>query len=171
MCSDATVCALTSLQCALNSLLQSLLRLVQLLLNLHDAVSVVRVLELFDVPSEVSFRLTILVCLQTCFVRPRRLGELAGELVQDLAQQLVSNQLVVVLVGDDNAGATLAARVDVDGELVLGLRLAGSRTGGFCDGTVDLTTDLADAVAGVVLVGGWRDRRCTRGGSVHTCHE
>jgi hypothetical protein len=140
-------------------------------LDLHDAVTVVRVLELFDVPSEVSFRLTILVCLQTRLVRPRRLGELAGELVQDLAQQLVSNELVVILVGDDDAGATLAARVNVDGKLVLGLRLAGSRTGGFCDGTRELTTNLADAVAGVVLVGGWRRRRCSRGGSVHTCHE
>jgi hypothetical protein len=64
---------------------------------------------------------------------------------------LVGNELVVVLVGDDDAGATLAARVDVDGELVLGLRLACSGTGGFCDGTVDLTTDFADAVAGVCV--------------------
>jgi hypothetical protein len=83
----------------------------------------------------------------------------------------VSNELVVVLVGDDDAGATLAARVDVDGELILGLRLAGTRTGGFCDSTVDLTTNLADAVAGVVLVGVWGSRECSQGFSVHTCHE
>jgi hypothetical protein len=164
---------LTSLKCALNSLLQSLLGLVQFPLNLYDAVSVVRVLELFDVPAKVTLRLSILICLQACLVRPRRLGELAGEFVQDLAEQLVGHELVVVLVGDDDAGATLAAGVDVDGELVLGLRLAGARAGGLCDGTVDLTTDLADAVArGVsggrpgmalgVFVGGRR---------VRTCHE
>lgn len=58
----------------------------------------------------------------------------------------MSDELIVILVGDDNAGATLAARIDVDGELVFGLRLAGTRTGGFCDGAVDFTTDLADAV-------------------------
>jgi len=85
----------------------------------------------------------------------------------------VGNELVIVLVGDDDAGTTLAASVNVDGELVLGLRLTGARTGGFCDGAVDLTTDLADAVArgvsggcsgvGWTVVGGIR--------RVHTCHE
>lgn len=64
------------------------------------------------------------------------------------------DELVVRLVGDNDAGAAFAARVDVDGELVLGLRLAGARAGGFCDGAVDLTADFADAVGGVfVLVG------------------
>ena len=58
----------------------------------------------------------------------------------------MSDKLIVVLIGDNDAGATLAARVDVDGELVLGLGLAGTGTGGFCDGTVDFTTDLADAI-------------------------
>lgn len=90
----------------------------------------------------------VLVGLQAGLVRPRRLGELAGELVQDLAQQLVRDELVVVLVGDDDAGAPLAAGVDVDGELVLGLGLAGAGAGGFGDGAVDLTTDFADTVAG-----------------------
>jgi len=145
---------LTSLQCTLNRLLQRLLGLVQLFLDLHDAVSVVGVLELFDVPPKVSLSLTILVGLQPGLVRPRRLGELAGELVQDLAQQLVCHELVVVLVGDDDAGTPLAAGVDVDGELVLGLGLAGARTGGFGDGAVDLLADLADTVArGMLLVG------------------
>lgn len=121
VCCRAHLVSLTSLKCALNGLLQGLLGLVQLPLDLHDAVSVVRVLELFDVPSKVALRLSILVCLQASLVRPRRLGELAGELVQDLAEQLVGNELVVVLVGDDDAGATLAAGIDVDGELILGL--------------------------------------------------
>ena len=85
----------------------------------------------------------------------------------------MGNELVVVLVGDDDAGATLAAGVNVDGELVLGLRLTGARTGGFCDGAVDLTTDLADAVArgvsgGRTGVGSESVRGCSW---VHTCHE
>ena len=96
----------------------------------------------------------VLVGLQAGLVRPRRLGELAGELVQDLAQQLVRDELVVVLVGDDDAGAPLAAGVDVDGELVLGLGLAGAGAGGFGDGAVDLTADFADTVAGDVLLVG-----------------
>lgn len=100
-----------------------------------------------------SFRLTILESGQAGLVRPRRLGKLARELVEDLAQQLVSDELVVGLVGDDDAGASLAASIDVDGELVFGLRLAGARASGFCDGAVDFTTDLADAVRGGVLVG------------------
>jgi len=145
---------LTSLQRALNRFLQRLLGLVQLLLDLHDAVSIVRVLELFDVPPKVSLRLAVLVGLQSSLVRPRRLGELAGELVQDLAQQLVCYELVVGLVGDDDAGASLAAGVDVDGELVLGLGLARAWTGRFGDGAVDLTADFADAVAGSVLLVG-----------------
>ena len=33
----------------------------------------------------------------------------------------MGNELVVVLVGDDDAGATLAAGINVDGELILGL--------------------------------------------------
>lgn len=59
----------------------------------------------------------------------------------------MGDELVVVLVGDNDAGAALAAGVDVDSELVLGLGLTGARTGGLCDGTVDLTTNLANAVA------------------------
>ena len=145
---------LTSLQRALNRLLQRLLGLIQLLLDLHDAVSIVRVLELFDVPPKVALGQAVLVGLQAGLVRPRRLGELAGELVQDLAQQLVRDELVVVLVGDDDAGAPLAAGVDVDGELVLGLGLAGAGAGGFGDGAVDLTADFADTVAGDVLLVG-----------------
>jgi hypothetical protein len=58
----------------------------------------------------------------------------------------VGDKLVVVLVGDNDASASLAARIDVDGELVLGLGLTGSGTCGFCDGAVDLTADFADAV-------------------------
>jgi hypothetical protein len=150
---------LTSLQRALNSLLQRLLGLIQLLLDLHNAISIVRVLELFDVPPKVSLSLAILIGLQAGLVRPRRLGELAGELVQDLAEQLVGDELVVVLVGDDDAGATLAAGVDVDGELVLGLGLAGAWTGGFGDGAVDLTADFADTVAGGMLLVGVREGR------------
>lgn len=78
----------------------------------------------------------------------------------------MSDELVVGLVGDDDAGAPLAARIDVDGELVFGLGLAGARAGGFCYGAVDFTTDLADAVRGGVLVGvdgegGGRSRRYT----------
>jgi hypothetical protein len=152
---------LTSLQRALNRLLQRLLGLIQLLLDLHDAVSIIRVLELFDVPPKVALGQAVLVGLQAGLVRPRRLGELAGELVQDLAQQLVRDELVVVLVGDDDAGAPLAAGVDVDGELVLGLGLAGARAGGFGDGAVDLTADLADTVAGGMLLVG-----LARGGMV-----
>jgi len=66
----------------------------------------------------------------------------------------VRNELVVGLIGDDDAGASLAAGIDVDGELVLGLGLAGARTGRFGDGTVDFTADLADAVAGGMLLVG-----------------
>ena len=150
---------LTPLKCALNGLLQGLLSLVQFPLNLHDAVSIVRVLELFDVPPKVALGQAVLVGLQAGLVRPRRLGELAGELVQDLAQQLVRDELVVVLVGDDDAGAPLAAGVDVDGELVLGLGLAGAGAGGFGDGAVDLTADFADTVAGDVLLVGVGEER------------
>jgi hypothetical protein len=74
----------------------------------------------------------------------------------------VRDELVVVLVGDDDAGAPLAAGVDVDGELILGLGLAGARTGGFGDGAVDLTADLADTVAGGMLLVG-----SARGGMVY----
>lgn len=139
---------LTSLQSALNSLLQCLLRIIQLHLNLHDAVTVVRVLELLDVPSQVTLRLASRVLLQTRLVRPRSLRELADELVQDLAQQLMRDELVIVLVGDDDAGASLAARIHVDGELVFGLRLTGSGTGGLGDAAIDFAADLADAVVG-----------------------
>jgi hypothetical protein len=66
----------------------------------------------------------------------------------------VRDELVVVLVGDDDAGATLAAGVDVDGELVFGLGLAGAGAGGFGDGAVDLTADFADAVGGGDVVSG-----------------
>lgn len=83
------------------------------------------------------------------------------------------DELVVVLVGDDDAGATLAAGVDVDGELVLGLRLTGARAGGLCDGAVDLTTDLADAVARGVsgVCPGVTWRMFAGGRLVRTCHE
>lgn len=85
----------------------------------------------------------------------------------------MGHELVVVLVGDDDAGAALATGVDVDGELVLGLRLTGARAGGLCDGAVDLTTDLADAVARGVSGGcpgvTWRVFAGVRRG--RTCHE
>ena len=76
-------------------------------------------------------------------------------------------------IGDDDAGATLAAGVDVDGELVLRLGLTGARTGGLCDGAVDLTTDLADAVARGVSGGcpGVIWRVFAGVGRAHTCHE
>lgn len=137
---------LTSLQCTLNGLLQCVLGLVQLHLNLHNAIAVRRVLELLNVPAKVALRLAVRVLLQARLIRPRRFGEFAGELVQDLAEQLVRDELVVVVIGDDDAGAALAARVDVDGELVLGPGLARARASGFGDLTVDLAADFADTV-------------------------
>jgi hypothetical protein len=139
---------LTSLQRTLNRLLQRLLGLIQLLLDLHNTVPIVRVLELLDIPPQMSLRHAILVGLQAGLVGPRRFGELAGELVEDLAEQLVRNELVVVLVGDDDSRAPFAAGVDVDGELVFGFGLAGAGAGGFGDGAVDFTADFADAGGG-----------------------
>lgn len=93
--------------------MQHNLRLIQLLLDLHDTIRILRILILLQILLELRERHL------GVGVRPTAARELADEIVQNLAQQLVRHERRVLVVADDDAGDALAARVRVEGVRLL----------------------------------------------------
>lgn len=116
--------------------------------HLHDAIRLLRILVFLNILLQLRERHLAIAVLPCAAGIPR------GELVQDLAQQLMRNQRRVFVVAYDYAGDALAASIGMEGvRLLLDiLSLAGS--GALCYGFAEEGHEFADAATGEAGEGG-----------------